>query len=730
MNDFKGWFSAWIIRAASSIVLWMLFGLPSQAQFTASEKSNAAASAPFEWQTASPETQGMSSGRLEALWHELDRQETTGFLVIRNDRIVYERYSNDWNAQKPHGTASLAKALVGGMSLAVALTDGRIGLDDQAAKYIPQWKNDPRKTRITIRQLGSHTSGMEDAESNGAPHDKLTGWKGAFWSQHQPPDDPFTLARDQAHIISDPGTRIHYSNPGIGMLIYAITESLRTAPQKDVRTLLRDRVMHPIGVADQDWSIGYGKTFNVDGLPLVAAWGGGSITPRALARVGRLVLHEGNWQGKQLLSKAAVKQVTQDAGLPGHCGMGWWTNGTGRYAHLPQDAVWGAGAGDQALLVIPSLQLIMVRNGKALEGAPTTAEAMEKKLDVFERFHDPRVKVLFAPLMAAITDRPATASAPYPKSKVIAGLDWAPKETIVRQARDSDNWPMAWGDDDRQYTAYGDGTGFDPKVPEKLSMGIARVEGGPDHFIGVNIRSNTAEHKGNGKAGKKASGMLMVDGVLYMWVRNTGNAQLAWSVDHGQTWIWSDWKFTTSFGYPTFLEFGKNYAGARDDYVYIYSTDSDSAYFPADRLVLARVRKDQIRDRGAYEFCVDPVAKPEPIWTKEIIQRGSVFTHKNKCYRCNVSYNAALKRYLLCQAGAERNANFGFGIFDAPEPWGPWTTVSSVPRWDVEPGESASFPTKWMSTDGLTVHLVFSGGDSFNVRRAVLTPIKETTSNK
>jgi hypothetical protein len=85
---------------------------------------------------------------------------------------------------------------------------------------------------------------------------------------------------------------------------------------------------------------------------------------------------------------------------------------------------------------------------------------------------------------------------------------------------------------------------------------------------------------------------------------------------------------------------------------------------------------------------------------------------------------------LLCQAGAERNANFGFGIFDAPEPWGPWTTVSSVPRWDVEPGESASFPTKWMSTDGLTVHLVFSGGDSFNVRRAVLTPIKETTSNK
>ena len=60
-------------------------------------------------------------------------------------------------------------------------------------------------------------------------------------------------------------------------------------------------------------------------------------------------------------------------------------------------------------------------------------------------------------------------------------------------------------------------------------------------------------------------------------------------------------------------------------------------------------------------------------------------------------------------------------FFDAPEPWGPWTTVCYVPRWDVEPGESANFPTKWMSADGRTVHLVYSGGDSFNVRRAVLT---------
>jgi len=84
--------------------------------------------------------------------------------------------------------------------------------------------------------------------------------------------------------------------------------------------------------------------------------------------------------------------------------------------------------------------------------------------------------------------------------------------------------------------------------------------------------------------------------------------------------------------------------------------------------------------------------------------------------------NAALKRYLWCQTGRGRDTRFegGFAIYDAPEPWGPWTTVFTTDRWDTGPGESCSLPTKWMSDDGLTVHLVFSGNDSFSVRRGTL----------
>jgi Domain of unknown function (DUF4185) len=472
-------------------------------------------------------------------------------------------------------------------------------------------------------------------------------------------------------------------------------------------------------VPDAEWSVGYGKTFTVDGLPFVAGWGGGSYSPRAMARLGRLLLQGGDWDGKTILSKEAVRQITGDAGLPGHCGMGFWTNADCRYPKLPKDTYYGAGAGDQLLIVIPSLNLVVVRNGEALAPEPKGAK------DVFEAFHDARVKVLFEPIVAAVTDR---REPPYPPSPVIKNVAWDPKESIVRKAAGSDNWPLTWADDGHQYTAYGDGRGFEPFAPKKLSLGLTRVEGGPAEFKGFNIRSPTGEHLGDGAKGKKASGILCVDGVLYLWARNADNSQLAWSKDHGRTWEWVNWKFTTSFGCPTFLNFGRDYAGARDDFVYVYSPDSNSAYAPADRMVLARVPKGKIADRSAYEFFRGLDAGNHPLWSKDIADRGVVFAHAGRCYRGGVTYNAGLKRYLWVQVipgteGKKTDTRFegGFGVYDAPEPWGPWTTAYFTEKWDVGPGESASFPTKWMSPDGQTLYLVFSGEDHFSVRKATLT---------
>jgi CubicO group peptidase (beta-lactamase class C family) len=678
--------------------------------------------ATFQWQAATPESQGMSSAKLDALVVDLAARRTRALVVIRHDTIVREWYADSVTAETKQGTASLAKAIVAGLSLGVAITDGKIQLDDPAAKYIAAWQGNTQKSRLTVRHLGSHTSGLADSVTKGVKHEEQPGWKGEFWKRQPPPHDPFTIARDQTPLLFEPGERMEYSNPGIGLLTWCVTAAIAGGEHRDIRTLLRERVYRPIGLADSQWSVGYGKTFEVDGLPLVGSWGGGSFTPRAAARIGRLILHEGEWDGRRILSREAVRDITHDAGLPGHCGMGWWTNADGRYPWLPRDAVWGAGAGDQVLLVVPSLDLVVVRNGETLATAEEIRKAQPR--DVLEEFHDPRARTLFQPLVEAITDR-AQSAAPYPPSPAIARIDWAPAESIVRKAKGSDNWPLTWADDGHQYTAYGDGSGFEPRLPEKLGLGLARVSGGPEDFIGTNLRAASIENKGQGPAGQKASGMLMVDGVLYLLARNAGNARLAWSADHGRTWTWADWKFTTSFGCPTFLNFGQNYAGARDEFVYLYSHDSASAYQPADRMVLARVQKDKLPERDAYEFFVRLDADGKPVWTANIDARGAVFEHRGRCYRCGITYCAGLKRYLWVQIlpgtqGERPDTRFagGFAVFDAAEPWGPWTRAYFTEQWDVGPGETASFPAKWMSADGRTMWLVFSGDDHFSVRKA------------
>jgi len=532
----------------SCVSLFIITCLPKRAQ---------AGQGDFEWQKVSPESEGMSSQKLDATRDILAEKGTKTFLVIRNDKIVYEWYSSDFGSEKKHYTASLAKALVGGVSLMLALNDGLLEVDDLACKYIPEWKGHPQKSKITIRYLATHSSGIEDAEQDDIGHFELPGWKGQFWKQ-QP--DPFTVSRDKAPVIFEPGTQYAYSNPGMAMLSYAVTAALKGTKHADIRTLLRERIMRPIGVKDSEWSIGYGKTFKANGLSLVANWGGGGYTARATARVGRLMLRKGNWQGRQLVDSKWVEEVVKYAGTPlpdrpaGNpapaSGLGWWTNFDGVWPKVPRDAFAGAGAGNQVLLVVPSLELIIVRNGSNLYDSSKG-----------EGFWGGIEKYLFNPVMEAID------GSPYPASPVIQGIEWAPVETIIRRASGSDNWPITWADDDNLYTAYGDGWGFEPKTEQKLSLGIAKIAGSPPDFKGINVRTKSGERLGQGAKGAKASGMLMVDGVLYMLVRNTGNSQLAWSTDHGKSWTWSDWKFTTSFGAPTFLNFGRNYSGARDDFV-------------------------------------------------------------------------------------------------------------------------------------------------------------------
>jgi CubicO group peptidase (beta-lactamase class C family) len=657
-----------------------------------------AAAAGLDWPQTEARAAGFDGDRLQALRDKLEKHQTRALVILRGGRKVLEWYAPGVSAGTKQGTASLAKALVGGTSLLVATNDGLIRSSDRAAKYIPAWANDPLKAKITIRQLATHTSGIQDSSVEGVTHGQEPTWQGAFWRREP---DPFSVAIRDAPVIFEPGTSNQYSNPGMAALAYAVTASLRSAPQTDIKSLLRERVFRLIGLTDEQWSIGYGRAYQVDGLDLYANWGGGAFTPRATARIGEWMMRLGQWDGKAVVREGAIRQALTYAGMPlpdrkkepfaPGSGLAWYTNFDSVWPAVPRDAFAGAGAQHEVLLVVPSLELVVVRNGGSLSGKTV------------EDFWGPVYRYLFEPVMAALGYPAKPAAVPYPASKVIHRVTF--EETVVRQAVDSDNWPLTWGDDDAIYTAYGDGHGFEPFVKEKLSNGLAKVEGGPDDFRGVNIRSETGETRGDGRNGAKASGMLMVDGVLYMWLRNRGNAQLAWSADHARTWE-TGFKLEQSFGSPAFLNFGRNYAGAPDDYVYAYSQDGPSAYEINDGVVLARAPRKRLRDGSAWEFFAGAAAKSSARWSRDVAERQPVFRFPKHCQRVDAVYHPVLKRYLLLVGYGHTG---GWGLYEGPKPWGPWAVAFHTEYWGLGETHGYRLPAKWISKDGRSAALVFSG---------------------
>lgn len=623
--------------------------------------------------------------------------------VVRSGRLAFA-----WGDPKQRYDLKSTTKSFGAAALGLAVLDGKVRLSDQARAHHPTLGTPPDSNantgwldEITMLHLASQTAGF----------DKPGGY---------------------VPLLFRPGTTWAYSDSGPNWL----AECLTLAYGCDLDGLMFERLFAPLGIKRTDlvWRQNQYRPDRIEGFKRREFGAGISANVDAMARFGLLWLREGEWQGSQLLPRDFVRQATSTdlrvSRLPvhkpeeygrasDHYGLLWWNNADGAIRGVPRDTYWSWGLYDSLIVVMPTLDIVVARAGKSwkrTEGAD--------HYDVLRPFLQP----------IAAAARPTAASSsfqlavPYPPSPLIAGIEWAAKEKIIRKAPGSDNWPITWADDDALYTAYGDGNGFAPFTPEKLSLGFARITGTPTNFVGVNLRSPTGEARGDGVKGRKASGIVCVDGQIYLLARNAGNAQLAWSSDRGATWTWADWKFTTSFGCPTFLNFGRNYVGGRDEFVYLYSPDTETAYEPADRMVLARAPKDRLRDRTAYEFFVRLEEGGQAGWTPDIAKRGAVFTHPGRCYRSSISYNRALRRYLwvqtLPQSRHPQGPRFqgGFGIYDASEPWGPWTTLFFTEDWDVGPGETASLPTKWVSADGWTLHLVFSGDDAFSVRKGTLVP--------
>jgi len=333
----------------------------------------------------------------------------------------------------------------------------------------------------------------------------------------------------------------------------------------------------------------------------------------------------------------------------------------------------------------------------------------------------------------------AFAGAPYPASSHITGISWD-MTTLKNLAPYSDNWCITWADDNNQYTSWGDGGGFGGNQTDgRVSMGVGRVEGAKDNYTCCNIwggknGENPATFKG------KCYGLLAIGGTLYMWRTGDGSdsncfgfQELRKSTDYGATWAYAnvryvdaDFSGTKGFFAPTFLQFGKAYIGARDEYVYIYAPENKDDQWEVQKpghISLLRVPARQITQKTAYRFFAGLDAGGSPAWSPDVNARKSVFEDSlNGVMRTSVIYNAGLKRYILItqQKSRFKEKDGHIGIYDAPQPWGPWTTIFFKNAWEagIQIADANSktvfwnFSNKWMSADGKRFVMVYTGRGS------------------
>jgi hypothetical protein len=330
-------------------------------------------------------------------------------------------------------------------------------------------------------------------------------------------------------------------------------------------------------------------------------------------------------------------------------------------------------------------------------------------------------------LLAAALAAAADPAPPYPPSRVITGLTFDHR-TLRTDAPGSDLWPVTWAADGTLYTAWGDGGGFGgTNSAGRVSFGFGRVDGGPRDYRGTNLAGGKgAPHPAPFRG--KSLGLLALGDRVYVWRSGDGTGEKMfglnelWRVESGGArWANTGVVFRPTAGDPGFYsvavcQFGPGYAGARDEYVYLYAPEViDPGHWDIQRpgrVALFRVPAGRVEDRSAYEFFAGAGADGRPTWTRDAAGRKPVWEDaRNGGHRIAVGYNPGLKRFLLSTMTVGRDG--WQAVYDAPEPWGPWTTAYFARDPDLW-GAKVIVPTfvnKWLSPDGRRFVAVFTRND-------------------
>jgi len=289
------------------------------------------------WRVSTPEEQGMDSQKLAEMLAAVEEQNLAlhSLLVIRHGYLVSETYFGSYRQETRHQQYSCTKSFVSTL-VGIALDKGYIDRTDRRVlEYFSEstFENlDDRKQAMTLDDLLTMRSGLDWAE--GDPTYRAM-YQSANWVKYVL-DLPMSSA---------PGSRFNYCS-GCSHVLSTIVQQ---TTGMNTRDFAEQYLFEPLGIANARWDV------DAEGIP-IGGWGL-QITPRDMAKLGYLYLHNGEWDGQQIVSAGWVEQATRqytetDYDMLGY-GYQWWT-------HASLEGYTAMGRYGQTIFVVPGADLVIV----------------------------------------------------------------------------------------------------------------------------------------------------------------------------------------------------------------------------------------------------------------------------------------------------------------------------------------------------------------------------------
>jgi CubicO group peptidase (beta-lactamase class C family) len=359
-----------------------------------------------DWQTSTPEEQGMSSNALAELVEFGANNAMDSLLVVRHGRIVVETYYAPFGPGLKHVINSSTKAVVGTLA-GIAFKEGALGpLDQRVIDLFPERtiaNLDANKRAMMLDSLLDMTSGLDWREplTNAPPETMLQMERSRDWVG-------FILDRPMAQA---PGLAFDYDS-GTWHLLSAILEK---KTRMSTANYAKQKLFTPLGISDVYW--------RQDPQGISTGGYGLFMHPRDMAKIGYLYLHDGKWAGQQIMPASWVDKVYH-ASVDMRIGTtptfryanGWWT--------IPEKRAYMAvGFLRQLIVVLPDVDMVVVVTGKKhypfgpLIDKATAAAKSDSPLptDAAEGAR------LAGVLKDAAIEKPSEVSPPSPLAQTISG---------------------------------------------------------------------------------------------------------------------------------------------------------------------------------------------------------------------------------------------------------------------------------------------------------------------